>query len=72
MTGATVFSDINYPSHPTTITIHLTGDFGITLPASWDILGTSDYDGTVVNILALDYYNNGTNDIVRGTLTPIA
>ena len=72
LTGATTFSDINFPAHPETITIHMTGEFAFTPPAYWDIAGLADYDGTVWNVLALDYYNDGTDDIVRGTLSPIA
>ena len=67
--GDVVFSDVNFPSFPKTISIHMTGAFAITLPAIYDVVGVEDYDGTKWNLLALDYYNDGSNDIVRGTLT---
>lgn len=71
LTADTTLTDINLPSYPQTMSIHITGEFVLTLPSYYNITGMTDYDGTVWNILVLDYYNDGTDDVVRGALTVI-
>lgn len=62
MTGATTFSDTNLPAagFSKTITLHMTGNFAPTYPAGWSTYITGTYDGTVLNIIVVEYVASTT------------
>ena len=60
-------TDSNLPQGVNTkiITLNFTGDFAITFPAYWTKYGSSDYDGTVNNIIVVFCVNGvgGSEDV---------
>lgn len=48
LTGNTTFSEINLPpvGFSKTITLHITGNFGVVFPASWTQYISGEYNGT--------------------------
>jgi len=66
MTGATTFSDSNLPSGDTIIefTVKLTGNFTVTWPVYWDVIGDT-YDGTIWNFIVVRVHdgNSGTEEV---------
>lgn len=65
MTANTIFSVSNLPAagFTKTYTIHMSGDFAPTWPASWSEFITGAYDGTKLNTIVVEYVN--------GTLTKV-
>ena len=61
LTGACTFSDTNLPSTGSkVITIHITGNFAPTYPAGWTTNIRGTYDGTVTNMIVVEYVKSGT------------
>ncbi|MFK5981454.1 MAG: hypothetical protein QM499_00955 [Flavobacteriaceae bacterium] len=61
LTGATTFTESNIPTATQSVvaTRYVTGNFGLTFPATWTtIIGT--YDGTVLNQIVIHRKGNGT------------
>ena len=57
LTGATTFTESNLEEK--TILIRCTGNFALTFPANWSTDITGAYDGTVQNIIVVQYFKAG-------------
>lgn len=57
LTGNTTFTESNIERK--TILIRCTGDFVITYPTGWEDDITGSYDGTVQNIIVVQYFSSG-------------
>lgn len=61
MTANTTLTESNLPSGATTkvISIYITGNFALTLPANWSTNIIGGYDGTVLNQIVVEYISSG-------------
>lgn len=63
LTGITTFTESNLPTSGTdtkVLVINITGDFALTYPAGWSTNITGAYDGTVNNVIVVQYFKSGT------------
>ena len=61
MTANTTLTESNLPSGATTkvISIYITGNFALTLPANWSTNIIGGYNGTVLNQIVVEYISSG-------------
>jgi len=61
LTGITTITESNLPTGTDTLefTMKVTGNFGLTVPAYWDLLGDT-YDGTKWNFFAVQIHKGDT------------
>jgi hypothetical protein len=61
LTGATTFTESNLPTSgedTKIIVLTVTGDFSLTYPAGWSDYITGVYDGTVQNLIVVQYFKS--------------
>lgn len=63
LTGVTTFTESNLPTSGTdtkVLVLSITGNFALTFPAGWSTNITGVYDGTVNNLIVVQYFKSST------------
>lgn len=63
LTGVTTFTESNLPTSGVDtkiLVINISGNFALTFPAGWSTYITGTYDGTVNNLIVVQYFKSGT------------
>ena len=62
LTGATTFTESNLPTtgvDTKILVINISGNFALTFPAGWSTSITGSYNGTVNNLIVVQYLKSG-------------